>query len=121
MNRFSKKQSQRFGKPIDMTNANSIETIKLHCQTHFDADQKIKNEKAIEKHKYCLQRVLSQIISSDATTTVNAEVVEYNDIFKNADIIETVETFDIQPTQEPKMKGVVNLAMSKLIKNKEWK
>ena len=124
MNRFSKNQSQRFGKPIDMTNINSIETIKMHTNHHFNAEQEIKNEKAVEKHRTRLQHVLSQIISSDDTLNVdsnNSDIVEYKDIFKENDVIETVETVDIKPTIEPKMRTVVNLAMNKLIKSREWK
>jgi len=125
MNRFSKNQSQRFGKPIDMTNINSIETIKMHTNHHFNAEQEIKNEKAVEKHKYILQRVLRQIIKSNDITTTNvdsnSDVVEYKDIFKENDVIENVETVDIKPVIEPKMKGIVNLAMNKLIKSREWK
>ena len=67
--------------------------------------------------------MLNQVIQSNATANVdcNSDIVEYDDIYKNDDIIETFETVDIKPTQEPKMKGIVNLAMSKLIKKQEWK
>ena len=48
MNRFSKSQSQIFDKPMDMSSTNNVETIKMHTNHHFNAEQQIKHEKAIE-------------------------------------------------------------------------